>query len=109
MIIDFKSVPETTHKNFNGGEKSTILKIFNDDKNKIMYGKLESSASIGLHKHENNSEILYVLKGNGKVLYNGEYEKVSEGICHYCPKGDSHSLINDSENDLIFFAVVPQQ
>jgi len=41
------------------------------------------------------------------VLYDGEYEPVGPGTCHYCPNGHSHSLINDSGEDLIFFAVIP--
>ena len=70
-------------------------------------GKLIPGASIGLHTHETDCEIIYILSGKGKVLYGGEYEIVSTGDCHYCPNGHSHSLINDSENDLIFFAIVP--
>ena len=65
--------------------------------------------SIGLHTHDTSSEIIYILKGRGKVLYDGGYEEVEEGLCHYCPKGHEHSLINDSDEDLIFFAVVPEQ
>lgn len=82
--------------------------MFTDPLVKIMRGKLAPGASIGLHTHETNSEIIYVLEGNGKVLYDGEYETVGAGSCHYCPKGHEHSLINDSQADLIFFAVVPE-
>ena len=32
-----------------------------------------------------------------------------KGDCHYCPKGHTHSLINNSDEDLVFFAVVPVQ
>ena len=45
----------------------------------------------------------------GKVLMDGEYERVEAGVCHYCPKGHTHSLINDSDSDLVFFAVVAEQ
>ena len=71
-------------------------------------GTLEPGASIGLHTHETNSEIIYILRGKGKVLFEGEYELVSAGLCHYCPQGCSHSLINDSDDNLTFFAVVPE-
>lgn len=30
-------------------------------------------------------------------------------MCHYCPKDESNSLINDSNEDLIFFAVIQNQ
>lgn len=110
MIIDINKLPVKTLVNFNGGEKELLANMFVDDAgNKIFCGKLVAGASIGLHTHETSCEVIYVLKGKGTVLYNGEYEDVSEGLCHYCPKGQSHSLINNSDEDLIFFAVVPVQ
>ena len=109
MIIDFKNEQAQEFPNFKGGEKSLLAKMFFDGKNRILHGVLESGATIGVHTHETNSEVIYFLKGRGKVLYDGEYEKVEEGMCHYCPKGHTHSLINDSDSDLEFFAVVPEQ
>lgn len=110
MIIDLNKLPIKTMVNFNGGEKELSTHMFIDDAgNKIFFGKLIPGASIGLHIHETSCEIIYVLKGNGKVLYDdGEYE-ITAGLCHYCPKGHSHSLINNSNEDLDFFAVVPIQ
>lgn len=35
--------------------------------------------------------------------------RIEAGQAHYCPEGHEHSLINDTESDLVFFAVVPQQ
>ena len=45
----------------------------------------------------------------GKVICDGETEIVHAGSCHFCPKGHTHSLINDSGADLAFFAVIPEQ
>ncbi len=107
MIIDFSKIETNVITNFRGGEKNTIANMFVDDNNKIMHGVLEPGASIGLHTHEGNSEIIYILDGKGKVLYDGEYETLEKGSCHYCPMGHSHSLINDSDDDLVFLAVIP--
>ncbi len=110
MILDFNNIPLKTIANFNGGEKEFRANMFIDEAgNKIFLGKLIPGASIGLHTHETSSEIMYILEGKGKVLYNGEELRVEAGLAHYCPKGHSHSLINDSDKDLIFFAVVPLQ
>lgn len=106
MIIDFSKIEKTVIKNFRGGEKDTVANMFVDDKNRIMKGRLIPVASIGIHTHETNSEVIYFLEGEGKVLYDEKYFKVEKGLCHYCPMGHSHSLINDSNSDLIFFAVV---
>ena len=108
MLIDFPKMEETIFPNFKGGEKSFNVKMFTDENNKIMQGKLVPGASIGLHRHEGNSEIIFITKGQGKALYNGEYEEVTAGSVHYCPIGQEHSLINDSEADLEFYAVVPE-
>lgn len=110
MIINFNDIPEAELKNFNGGEKSMMARRFLDEgRVKILRGRLEPGASIGQHVHDTSSEIMYFLEGKGKVLYQGEWKEIREGLCHYCPKGESHSVVNDGSEDLIFFAVVPEQ
>lgn len=109
MIIKFNEMEETVNKNFKGGEKNFNAKMVFDGVNRIMRGRLEPGSSIGAHTHETNCEIIFILEGRGKVLYDGEYEALASGDCHYCPKGHSHSLINDSDADLIFYAVVAEQ
>lgn len=107
MLIDFNSIQKKVIPNMRGGEKEAAMRIYADDWCKIIQGKLIPGASIGLHTHENDSETIYILSGTGKVLCDGAYEPLSAGSCHYCPKGHEHSLINDSEEDLCFFALVP--
>ncbi len=109
MIIDFESMDFDKKTEFLGGRGNFYIKSYRDNSNNIMFDCLESGASIGYHKHETNSEIIYIVKGNGKVLYDNAEEKVKEGQCHYCPKGHFHSLINDSADKLFFFAVVCEQ
>lgn len=109
MLIDFEHMEDTVLANFKGGEKELSAKMHVDPMNRIMRGKLIPGASIGMHTHETGSEIIYILEGEGKVLYDGGCERLGAGSCHYCPKGHTHSLINDSSADLRFFAVVPEQ
>ena len=108
MKIVFDQVEEAVLSRFQGGEGALIAHIQNDGLNKILHGTLHPGSTVGLHTHVTNSEIIYIISGQGKVLYDGAYETVAAGDCHYCPKGHSHSLINDSDGDLVFFAVVPE-
>ncbi len=108
MIIDFENINETRIPKFKGGEGDTIAKMYVNELGKIMYGRLEPGSSIGFHKHETNSEIIYILSGKADFLYDDGTEKAKAGECHYCPKGHSHSMINNSNEDLVFFAVVPE-
>lgn len=109
MKFNFNNIEEETIPNFKGGEGRLISKSYADDKNKILYGKLEPGCTIGYHIHDTSSEIIYILSGDGKVIVEDGEERLTSGDCHYCAKGQSHSLVNDGTEDLIFFAVVPQQ
>lgn len=109
MLIDFSAMEEQVIPGFLGGKGTFHTRIRVDELGKIMRGALEPGSSIGLHTHETSSEIIYILAGEGKVLCDGVYESLTAGSCHYCPKGHSHSLINDSGALLEFFAVVPVQ
>jgi mannose-6-phosphate isomerase-like protein (cupin superfamily) len=109
MIIHFDETEEKVLPHFNGGEKEFNTRMYLDELNKIQRGRLAPGASIGMHTHDTSSEIFYILEGEGTVIYDGGEEAVSPGVCHYCPKGHIHSLINTGDKDLIFFAVVPAQ
>ena len=108
MKIEFDSMDTTVLSNFYGGEKALCAKMYRDEKNKILLGTLIPGASIGYHCHADSSEIIFVLSGEGVVNDNGTETVLRAGDCHYCPPGQSHSLRNDGEEDLTFYAVVPQ-
>ena len=97
MIIDLKGMETTVLPNFKGGEKEYKAKMYFDGTTRIMHGTLEPGASIGFH-----------VAGKGKVLFDDGVEYVEAGQCHFCPKGHSHSLINEGPEDLVFYAAVPE-
>lgn len=107
MKINFNEIEETIQKNFWSGDGEFVSKVYNDGLNKILIGKLKKGCSIGLHKHTNTSEIIYVLSGEGIMAYNGKEERLIKGDCHYCPDSNSHTFKNVSDEDLIFFACIP--
>ena len=109
MLIDFPSIPVTTIPNMRGGEKEFRVHTYTDDMCRIMRGTLIPGASIGLHTHDTNSEIIYILRGAGTLSCDGVREPGAGGSCHYCPKRHAHTFINDGDEDLEFFAVVPEQ
>ncbi len=109
MKIMFDQMNDTVLEHFNGGEGQFIAKMFNDGKCKILRGLLKPGCSIGMHTHVTSSEVIYVLSGEGKMYMGDEVETLTAGDCHYCPLGQSHSFVNESQEDLTFFAVVPEQ
>lgn len=109
MKIDFDAMQEAFMPQFQGGKGNLFARMYVDGLGKIMRGRLEPGASIGMHAHETSSEVIYILRGSGRILYDDTEEAVRAGDCHYCPKGHRHSLINNSPAELLFFAVVPEQ
>ncbi len=109
MKIEYDTEHLERIENFKGGEKYIDAKMSFDGLNRILYGQLPSGGSIGEHVHETNSEIVYIISGQGTFIYDGKAEPVKAGDIHYCPKGHKHTLINDSDDVLTVFAVVPEQ
>ena len=110
MIFDIKNEKSENIPNFKGGEKFFTAKMHYDGLNRFLHGTLVPGATIGEHLHDTNSEIIYILGGEARCLYDDSEERLVPGQCHYCPKGHSHSLVNASTTEpLLFFAVVPEQ
>lgn len=108
-VINFDSIAEDVQTGFKGGEGDVAFRIFKDDLNKVMRVRMTPLSSVGQHSHETDSEIILVLKGNGKVIFDGQELPIHEGQVHYCPKGHAHTIINDTDEELHLCCVVPQQ
>ena len=109
MLIHFENIEETSVPHARGGEKQFDRKHVDTGDNQIMLGRLVPGASIGVHTHTDASETIYFLSGTGKMTFDGRIETITPGVCHHCPKGHSHSLENNGDEDLTFFAVIPKQ
>ena len=107
-MIDFHLVEEQIIEHMRDGEGEVSLRIVADDQVRILRGKLAPGCSIGMHCHDTSAEVIYILAGVGTVVLGDNTEEVlPAGTCHYCRKGESHSLQNRSEQDVEFFAVIP--
>lgn len=109
MLIRFCEIQEVELKSFKGGMYALNAKMHMDEQNKILRGRLIPGASVGMHRHEDSSEIIFLVGGRAKSICDGKEELLFVGDCHYCPKGSEHCLINVGEEDLLFYAVVARQ
>lgn len=108
MIIDFDKIAHTTLTEFRGGENSIRTAEYMDDVNRIIKVTLLPGSSVGLHKHPTSSEVIFVITGVGTVICDGAEEKLSAGLCSYCPMGSEHLIRNDGEDEFVYYAVVSQ-
>ena len=111
MKIEFEKEETKILPNFRGGEKEYRAKMIDVDQQKIMKGLLIPGASIGFHKHDGSSEVMFITKGCARFITEDEngnrnVEILKAGDCHICRIGHSHTLINDTNEDIEFYAVV---
>lgn len=106
-MIDFDKLQTSELEHFFGGEGIVKAKMYVDEHGKIMKAVLEKGVSIGTHTHETSSETCYVISGTGKYTLDGQTEYVRAGECHFCPKGSTHTVINEEDEPLVVFCVVP--
>lgn len=104
----FRKIAEAHLEGFKGGQGKLDTRNYVDDKVKIMYSTLRPGASTGLHTHEGNCEIIYVVSGTATFHYDDVVEEVRQGQVHYCPMNHAHYMENLTDHDLVYLAIVPE-
>lgn len=108
MLLDFNSMQEITCPGMNDGTGTMSSRMYVDAENRMVYCRIHPGSSIGMHTHNGSADINYVISGHGRAICDGEEEMLVPGTCHYCRNGQAHSIINDGNEDLIIFTVVPK-
>lgn len=109
MQIDFSKIAEERVEGLKGGEGTLLKRAFSDRMGTVMLDRLAPGASIGMHCHTDDCEVMFILSGTASFQCDGVEETVQAGSCHYCPKGSTHCLKNKGTDELVFFAVLPKQ
>lgn len=95
-----------------GGKGNTIMEHIVDEK--VYGGKIAAYArvvlkpgcSLGCHKHEGTSETIYILQGTALYNDNGSASTLQAGDVTFCPEGESHSIENIGDDDLLIMALI---
>ena len=109
MLINFNKMPERTAPGMNGGTGEMTAKMYMGANGKIIPCKIHKGGSIGLHTQSTSDDINYVISGTGKAICDGVEEKLTAGVCHICPKGSEHSIINTGDDDLVLITIVVER
>ena len=67
---------------------------------------LEKGCSAGRHDHTGETEIYYVLEGEGIINDNGTIRPFKKGDCNVCGGGDFHSVSNENDEPLRMMAII---
>lgn len=67
---------------------------------------LEKGCSVGRHDHTGETEIYYVISGEGIINDNGIIRPFKKGDANVCGGGDFHSVSNENDETLKMIAVI---
>ena len=70
--------------------------------------ELPKGSNIVLHRHDHGEEILFVHRGNGIALVDGDSVNISEGSTLFIPPGTWHGVRNPNDWMNILFIVTPR-
>ena len=107
MLINFNELKEVEIPHMNNGNGSIFARMEVNECGRFVLCRIPSGSSIGLHKQDSNDDINYILQGEGKAICDGIEEPLSKGVCHVCPKGSQHTIINTGQEELIILTFVP--
>ncbi len=109
MRIDFHAMEAREVPGMNGGTGTLAAKMFVGEKGKIIPCAIHPGGSIGLHRHKTSDDINFILSGEGVAVCDGVEEALSPGVCHICPMGAAHSIVNTGTEDLCMLTVVVER
>lgn len=94
--------PVTAH---HGVGKIAFVRPFSDEDFEtnlsfVDYVEIPPGSSIGIHTHDENEEIYFIVEGSGTMHTNGEDFAVSGGDLVLNRRGWTHGLMNDSQAPL---------
>lgn len=109
MRIDFNEINEVTVPGMNGGTGEMSARMHMSERGKIIPCRVHPGGSIGTHRHETSDDVNYVLSGTGVATCDGVEEPLAAGVCHVCPKGSEHAIVNTGDDDLCLLTVVVER
>lgn len=111
MLNKGENVPVAISEHFRGGEGEVWLKDLTCGRkppNVKVFSEmtLHKGCSVGYHTHTGDSEIIYILSGEGISREGEEEHFVRAGDTLVCLSGQSHSLRNEREEPLRYIAAI---
>lgn len=113
MLIRKEGTMKLHKKLFEGKGELTIEPLFMQDEftSTVRFCArvtLPPGSSIGLHSHTDEDELYFITSGSGMVTDGESPTAVSNGFSILTRSGETHSIENTSQEDLVLLAVIPQ-
>lgn len=114
IISPTETVTDVRHE-MRGGKGDVVLHVAKPDGGLPDHARLigeihlAPGTSIGIHTHEGECEVFYILEGRGVYHDNGQARAVKPGDICICPSGECHGIANQEDTLLRVFATIIQK
>lgn len=86
----------------------SLIDGFDSEKFRLFHSDdIPAGVSIGLHKHEDNEEIYYLVSGKGILQYDANEYEMNPGDISLCKVGHSHGFIALKDSIIIVVGNMP--
>ena len=112
MVIKSEDMKTNSRQNVRGGNGTVdflhiVPEGFLPDKSRLFSVMiLEKGCSVGRHDHTAETEVYYVVEGEGVLNDNGTERTFRKGDCNVCGGGAFHSVANEKDEPLKIVAVI---
>ena len=96
MVYDFRELEAKKVEHMRDGEGHVFT-----------INTIPPGCSIGLHQHTANYEVCYIISGKAYEVTEDSNTLLEPGMVAYCPNEGKHSLVNEFDEDFVFFGVLP--
>ena len=109
MVYDFRELEAKKVEHMRDGEGHVFTKRVEPDDGMggIIINTIPPGCSIGLHQHTTNFEVCYIIIGKAYEVTENSKTLLEPGMVAYCPFEGKHSLVNEFDEDFVFFGVLP--
>ena len=81
MQIDFNDINELTMLGMNNGTGQMTVRMYNDDKYRIIPTIIHAGGSIGLHTQNSGDDLNYIISGTGKAICDAWKKNCQPVLC----------------------------
>ena len=92
------------HEKFKGVKIAKLIDKKINSKISVSILIIPPKASANIHKHENEIDSIFIVKGRGRAFINGSWVDVEEGDYIFVPPNCEHGIENNSKEELIILA-----
>ena len=71
----------------------------------VDYTIIPPGSTIGVHEHNGNEEIYFVVSGKPRINVDGQERRVERGSIAVVRSGQMHRLVNDTDENVAIFVI----